>query len=240
MTDALPLRTLIGYRHGQIPPGANSFPGTALIDGVEVTHNLSLCVQPGVAIDIGRSPDGDLVWVSELSDQVGLLPSPQLFAPLEYSPELVKEPAQAVNFEEIMEGEHKLFPVVARYRKPALFAAGAVVVVLGITLFLPRSQSTTQASELPRESTSTETAAPAELDPASAAISFVLKGELAGLSIPPDAQESDFSASVVSQSGEIVLVDVMHNDATGLTTFATLLLQKSGTAWRIREVFDPR
>jgi hypothetical protein len=48
------------------------------------------------------------------------------------------------------------------------------------------------------------------------------------------------SALVVSSSGEIVLIDVQADLPEGLTTFATLLLQKSGTAWRIREVFDPR
>ena len=240
MTEARPLRTLIGYRHGHIPSGANSFRGTALIDGVEVTHNLSLCVLPDAAIDVGRSPDGDLVWVSELDDQASLLPTPQLFAPLEYSPELVEQPVPASNFEEVQESEHKLFPVVAQHRKPVLFAAGVVVVILGIILFLPHSQSTTQASELPRESTSTETAKSENIDPATAAISFVLNGEVEGVSVPPGLDASDFTATVVSQSGEIVLVDVMRNEATGLTTFATLLLQKSGTAWRIREVFDPR
>jgi hypothetical protein len=129
---------------------------------------------------------------------------------------------------------------VAQHRKPVLFAAGVVVVILGIILFLPHSQSTTQASELPRESTSTETAKSENFDPATAAISFVLNGEIEGVSVPPGLDASDFTATVVSQSGEIVLVDVMRNEATGLTTFATLLLQKSGTAWRIREVFDPR
>lgn len=240
MTDVSPFRTLIGYRHGHMPPGANSFRGTALIDGVEVTHNLSLCVEPDAAIDVGRSPDGDLVWVSEQGDQTSLIPSPQLFAPLDYSPGLVEHLVPASNCDEVQESEHKLLPVVAQYRKPVMFAAGVVVVILGIILFLPHSQSTTQASELPRESSSTETVETENIDPATAAISFVLNGEVEGLSSPPGTDASDFTATVVSQSGEIVLVDVMRNEETGLTTFATLLLQKSGTAWRIREVFDPR
>jgi hypothetical protein len=45
---------------------------------------------------------------------------------------------------------------------------------------------------------------------------------------------------VTSRSGDIVLVDVYASKPSGQKTFATVLLQKSGTQWRMREVFDAR
>lgn len=77
-------------------------------------------------------------------------------------------------------------------------------------------------------------------EPTEAAIEFVVSGQVPGLVVPEDATRDSLQATVVSTSGDIVLVDVQAQLNDGLTTFATLLLQKSGTAWRIREVFDPR
>ncbi|MDH6422522.1 hypothetical protein [Aurantimicrobium minutum] len=135
--------------------------------------------------------------------------------------------------------------MLGKYRKPILFAAGAVVVIVAMSLLIPTSSAISNTSA-PSESSIRETTLPLATenptaqDPESAAIAFVLKGEVEGVTPDEDDQASDFQATVVSQSGEIVLVDVLRNEAGGLTTFATLLLQKSGTTWRIREVFDPR
>ena len=237
--------TLIGYRHGQMTPGANHVIGSSHIDGVDVQHQLSICVQPALPIDIGRSRDGDLVWVSEIDDNLTPPSLPSLFIPQEPSTQ------QAPVAQEILDNDDSWLPfqdrlqVVGKYRKPIFFAAGAVVVIVAMGLLLPTSSATSDtsassASSMQETSVPLATENPTAQDPETAAIAFVLKGEVEGVTPDKDDQASDFQATVVSQSGEIVLVDVLRNEESGLTTFATLLLQKSGTTWRIREVFDPR
>lgn len=247
MTHISRPHTLIGYQHGQIPPGANSFPGTATIEGVLVTHQLSICVEPVSAIDLGRSPDGDLVWVSEFVEAAEVRPeTPSIFLPHNFTPAAPNSTHESTQLEDFWVKPER-FAVVSKYRKPILFGSGALIVAVTFCLFLPSESSSSQVTEIPSE-TSKEVSANSHVedtntkpqDPASAAIDFVVNGEVDGVVIEPGTQASDFQANVVSQSGEIVLVDVLSNEASGLTTFATLLLQKSGTAWRIREVFDPR
>jgi hypothetical protein len=67
-----------------------------------------------------------------------------------------------------------------------------------------------------------------------------MQGDVPGIDAPEGLSEDSLSAVVVSRSGEIVLVDIHLMAEGGLTTFATLLLQKTGTTWRIREVYDPQ
>ena len=247
MAQTQKTHTIIGYRYGEIPPGANTFLATARIDGVEITHQLSICVEPATAIDVGRSSDGDVVWVSEVVDPVAVPVRPSIFLPQEFTP-ITPEPAGDSRAEATQwETQRKRFSLVGAYKKPALFAAGALVIMVGIGGFLPSISAQSHTKEEPAgsaektaEFTDPQASESKPIDPASAAIDFVVNGQVTGVEVEPGTRTSDFTANVVSQSGEIVLVDVLRNEANGLTTFATLLLQKSGTAWRIREVFDPR
>lgn len=117
----------------------------------------------------------------------------------------------------------------------------ALLVFLGLSL---TSQPSKNGGSLEQLATPGSSETPVLVDqptkPTEAAIDFVVSGKVPGVVIPENASRDSLQATVVSTSGEIVLVDVQAQLNDGLTTFATLLLQKKGTAWRIREVFDPR
>lgn len=237
---------LVGY---QVEPHLHSTSevvGTADFNEESVCHVLTFCAQPNRPIDVGRNEDGDLVWVS--------LPSPKGNS----IPTLIDTPALPITFDppEISIDPETEFPVgperfldsVSRHlsRRGLLVVGSAlagvllVFVGLGITSNPMNAQSTESVTApLP-----TQSPQPSEsvlvMEPTEAAIGFVLGGQVSGLVIPDDVTHDSLSATVVSTSGEIVLVEVHAELPEGLTTFATLLLQKSGTAWRIREVFDPR
>ncbi|MEY2698191.1 MAG: hypothetical protein RL720_147 [Actinomycetota bacterium] len=232
--------TTVGYLVTSRRVSDLNFVGTATVNGDTIEHELTLGARPHNAFDVGRNADGDLVWISlqsaaqeESSSQLSLSSGLKTF---EWNPEgdvdVVDEPKPPPK---------KLVTLLNANRRTVMFALGVVCVLVVVGVSIPAANNTTVSAVAP---TAQPTSSPQEIrephDPEGAAINFVLTGQVSGISVPAGVNPSDFSATVVSQSGEIVLVDVQLQTEAGLTTFATLLLQKSGTAWRIREVFDPR
>jgi hypothetical protein len=219
--------------------------GMAEIDGELNQHVLTLTTQPSDVFDVGRNEDGDLVWVSPqrgerlvLSELSTTPPLPLSFEPPHNDDELL----------EVLHSESKMFrsfgDIFTRRRVLVLSSAVSgvllVLVGLGITArpadsIAVNPQKTLESIQVSKQPVPSPTQAPTE-----AAIDFVVEGKVPGFSVPDGLTRDSLSALVVSSSGEIVLIDVQADLSEGLTTFATLLLQKSGTAWRIREVFDPR
>jgi hypothetical protein len=236
---------LIGYLVEPASHKLGEFTGTAEMNAEPIEHLLTSCAQPGFPIDVGRNEHGDLVWVSERVVGSEIIPS------------LSADPLLATTFDpprsELLEDEE--LPQLRRnsvqeivralsQRRVLVFASavlGAVLVGVGLGLTSTPSNSTEAMSDTAPKAVFTQQPDPGnELEPTQAAIEFVLGGEVPGFTLPSGVSRDSLTATVVSTSGEIVLVDVQADQAEGLTTFATLLLQKSGTAWRIREVFDPR
>lgn len=209
-------------------------------------HVLSFCAQPSLPIDVGRNEDGDLVWVSRPSTEDNSIPTLNGTPPL---PITFDPPEITIYPEPEFPGVRERFlDSVSRHlsRRRLLVVGSALVGVMLVFLGLGITSTpmNMQGIDSITAPLSIQSPQPSEsvsvMEPTEAAIGFVLGGEVSGLVIPDDVTQDSVSATIVSTSGEIVLVDVHATLPEGLTTFATLLLQKSGTAWRIREVFDPR
>ena len=237
---------LVGYRVELGSSGRSTFHGTALIDGDPVEHVLTVCARPHNTVDVGRNVDGDLVWVSEKENQTTSIPplASVLEPVVSYDSEVL--PPEPESVYEPGERRSLVLAFTERFsqRRSLVIVAGfvsALLVFLGLNLTSPTPKIGNSAEQ---KVVTDSSASPGQVDqptePTEAAIDFVVSGQVPGLVIPEHASRENLQASVVSTSGEIVLVDVQAQLNDGLTTFATLLLQKSGTAWRIREVFDPR
>ena len=237
---------LVGYR---IEPGSSArstMHVTALIDGDPVENVLTVCARPHNPVDVGRNAYGDLVWVSEKEDlTTSIPPLASVLEPVEsYDSEVLPPEPESVH----EPGERRslvlAFTDRISQRRSLVIVAGfvsALLVFLGLSLSSPTHKTGSSPEQMIAPSYSANQGQVAQpTEPTEAAIDFVVSGKVPGLVIPEHASRENLQASVVSTSGEIVLVDVQAQLNDGLTTFATLLLQKSGTAWRIREVFDPR
>ena len=236
---------LVGYLVEPESQSLGEFTGTAEFNGELIEHLLTPCAQPGIPIDVGRNENGDLVWVSERVTGSQVIPA------LSANPSLAMtfDPPRSQQIEdeelaEIPRNPVRVFVGALSRRRVLVIASavsGVVLVVVGLGLTSTPTNSTEAMSDIAPTALSSQQPDPAHvMEPTQAAIEFVLAGQVPGFSLPSGVSRETLSATVVSTSGEIVLVDVHTDQAEGLTTFATLLLQKSGTAWRIREVFDPR
>ena len=237
---------LVGYQIEPSSSGRSTMRGTTQIDGDPVVHVLTVCAQTHNPVDVGRSSDGDLVWISVKDDITTLIPplATVLKPVLSYDPEI--PPLELDSENELGERRSLVLALTDRIsqRKMILIVAGFVgtlLVFLGLSLTSPTPKTVNSAEQNVAEGSSE---GPVDVQqptkPTEAAIDFVVSGKVPGVVIPENASRDSLQATVVSTSGEIVLVDVQAQLNDGLTTFATLLLQKTGTAWRIREVFDPR
>ncbi len=219
---------IIGY-NAELPETLSSrFRATAIIDGIEVSHTLSPVIKPHRPIDVGRSQDGDLIWVTEMESDVSV------FAQSHYDPPVIPYEAQVVApvFEPSL--AKKILALLSQRKQVLLFAVGVFgFCVVSVSVF-PFTES---RSTLPPAVSKTTPAVTTEL-PEQAAINFVKSGQVEGFSVLEEDPNAELTAHVVSQSGEIVLVEISALKDSGETTFATLLLQRAGSAWRIRQVFD--
>jgi len=236
---------LVGYQVTRADVSENSIAGKAEINGLQVEHNLSICVQGKTATDVGRNSDGELVWISinETSEHIsptmlGQTLEKELFLlPRNFEPVAIEVDA-SVNEHVPLRDANLTAKFTARVsHKRVLFSLGLVSLLVVFGLFLiPGKQATIE--NISSNVTNTPSADVVIQEPTQAAIDFVLGGSLTQLKIPNDVTAEELQATVVSQSGEVVLVEVSLLTNEDLTTFATLLLQKSGATWRIREVFD--
>lgn len=136
--------------------------------------------------------------------------------------------------------------LMASARRKVMFAVGTgfVSVVLLVALFPPASSPKSSAAPDVSMSSSAGSSAPQiqpDLsDPQNASIDMALTGAIAGLGNMEGVTRSAVHASVASRAGDIVLIDLSVTKANGLTAFATVLLQKVGSQWRMRQIVDER
>ena len=237
---------LVGYRIEPSSSGRSTIHGTALIDGDPVEHELTVCARPHSACDVGRNSDGDLVWVSirESNDSSIPLLDKVIEQSERFDPDIL--PTEIESDHVLGDRQRLVFALKDKLsqRKTLVITAGfvsALLVFLGLTLTSAPHNAANSSEKINMADNNSDPEETTQLsEPTEAAIEFVVSGQVPGLVVPEDATRDSLQAAVVSTSGDIVLVDVQAQLNDGLTTFATLLLQKSGTAWRIREVFDPR
>ena len=238
--------------------------GSGTIAGERIVHRLALSAEPG-AVDVGRLRNGELLFVLpdvsfalETSTETALNKPvlqnhiPRFFDPAP-SPELeeprvaVAEPAPAsLGIPDALRvlADRMRVRIVAVPRR--VVVSGVVVLVaavaLGFLMTPSGSHSQTAPTPQPSQGLSGERAAgdAAPSDPIAASITFAQAGELPALGDIAGLPRSAFTAVINSRSGDIVLIDVYVNKPSGQKTFATVLLQKAGTQWRMREVFDAR
>ena len=237
---------LVGYRIEPGSSGRSTIHGTALIDSDSVEHELTVCAHPHSACDVGRNSDGDLVWVSirESNDSSIPLLDTVIAQAERFDPEILPTDIES----EHVVGDRQRLVLALKdrlsQRKTLLITAGfvsALLFFLGLSVTsAPHNAANSTEKIITADKTSAQEETTQLSEPTEAAIEFVVSGQVPGLVVPEHATRDSLQATVVSTSGDIVLVDVQAQLNDGLTTFATLLLQKSGTAWRIREVFDPR
>ena len=237
---------IVGYSVEPDSQHKTKFVGTAEINGEVIEHVVTMCAQPHEPIDVGRNEDGDVVWVShnraeektfpELSGTPALqmtFDPPKLESEFEVEVPKIRESFLRNVAEKL--SQRRLVVITSSVVGVIVVFVGLVMTSTPMKMQVPRSESVPVSTQSPQPSESG-----LMMEPTEAAIDFVLGGQVAGLTVPADVSRESLRAIVVSTSGEIVLVEVQSEQQEGLTTFATLLLQKSGTAWRIREVFDPR
>ena len=237
----------VGYQVDRADVSVNSIVGIAQINGEQVEHELSICVQKLEATDVGRSSDGEIVWISTCEESATTAPTlkgktleqefsllPRSFDPVQHEAKLPSEGNETIRDVNFIA---KVAPLAKNKR--VLFFLGLVssLIVTGI-VFMPGKQPSTE--HIPTHTPSSPSVDENIQDPTQAALDFVRGGSLSQLTIPEGITSEDLHATVVSQSGEVVLVEVSLRTNEELTTFATLLLQKTGATWRIREVFDPQ
>lgn len=219
---------IIGYEVEHLDTFSSSFRGSTVIDKEKLTHTLVPTVKPDSPIDVGRSQDSELIWVVKDSLTWSVF-SNQIYVP----PEIPKENEI---FQPVFEPgiKEKILVAVSSRKRLLFFALGAcaLFVVLSISGIPSQETVTPEQTQTPEARTFTSQT------PEEAAIEFARMGQVDGLETNSFDESVEFTAQLISQSGEIVLVEVTATQTTGEMTFATLLLQKSERAWRIRQVFD--
>jgi hypothetical protein len=126
-------------------------------------------------------------------------------------------------------------------RRIAVGALVALVAVITVVVVSPRGAGNAPtASQLASAVPSTTPEPVGVADPTQASIDFALAAQLPALGPVQGLARSAFTAVITNRSGDFVLVDVYVTKPSGEKTFATVLLQKAGTQWRMREVFDAR
>jgi hypothetical protein len=239
--------------------------GAATLDGAVVIHRLSP-TRLSSALDVGRLATGELLWVSTADAPPRLFDPPVValnrspaVAPLSDQADVHAEPARVASSiwlrlsalgRSVLSGrlgaflrENPAAALASRFTRRRI-ALGVLVVVIAIVTAVvvsPRGTGSTPvtsplASAVP--SVSPETVGVA--DPTQASIDFALAGQLPALGPVQGLVRTAFTAVITNRSGDFVLVDVYATKPSGEKTFATVLLQKAGTQWRMREVFDAR
>lgn len=191
-------------------------------------------------------------------DRTEVVPLSRLFRPVEYSPPKNVQDVSDYRHQQVVQGDVRVSASATRIlsqmtnlsnkwiaprRKSVALGLGVLATVLIVLLNAPASEqhvSAPLASRLPTASHSAGSADVPVSDPQSAAIDFAMAGQLPALGVVAGISREAYSSVVTSRSGDIVLLDVYVTKPSGQKTFATVLLQKAGTQWRMREVFEPK
>lgn len=215
------------------------------------------------ALDVGRNLDGELMCSrpSGATNQSPPVLLPRLFnpSPVDVQTSAEGEPVPTADRDAWNSGgvRNLLRQLRSRLSRRQLLVGGVVSVVLIVVLLsslIPPEKRPNQASsELNTPSTQSMSAAsvPTSMteqtstevnpsDPVAASIDLALAGAISSLGAMHGVPRSAVSATVSSRAGDIVLIDVKVTKSSGLTAFATVLLQKVGSQWRMRQVVDER
>jgi hypothetical protein len=257
--------TWIGYALGRSLPGNAGVVGVATISGQRELHRL---VAPGAgeslqnALDVGRDATGAVVWVMPVDQRApssaGLLRAREYLAAV--SSDEVPEHESALDSggrlvdldssRSLAVGVRVLATGVVQWmlahRRPLLFAAGVGVVCLTLVLVaLPSTErpqgelsSSVSSGEGHAQESSPQEAVPPS--PESVARSFVASGGVDSLTGGAPVPESAVMVDTLSVVGEMCLERVTVTALARETKSATLLLQKSGAGWQVRDVFERR
>ena len=127
-----------------------------------------------------------------------------------------------------------------------MMAAGGGLAIVVLVLVLIPPAGSPKSSAVPDVTTTSMAGGPAAsaqpdlTDPLNASMEMALSGAIAGLGNMQGVARSALRASIASRAGDIVLIDLAVTKPTGLTAFATVLLQKVGSQWRMRQIVDER
>jgi hypothetical protein len=261
--------TWIGYALGRSLPGNAGVVGVATISGQRELHRLvahlagdSVQEALDVALDVGRDASGAVVWVMPVDQRAassaGLLRAREYLAAVSSDEGPEHESAfdsgrRLVDLDpsrSLAVGVRGLATEVVQWmlahRRPLLFAAGVGVVCLTLVLVaLPSterpqgelSSSVSSAEGHAQESSPQEAVPPS---PESVARSFVASGGVDSLTGGAPVPESAVMVDTLSVVGEMCLERVTVTAVARETKSATLLLQKSGAGWQVRDVFERR
>lgn len=218
-------------------------------------------IEPG-CIDVGRDDDGELrsfVAVSGVpvlnpkNDSPATDATPRLFdPPSSRLPQEISASADPVTPNGILgyavhQWKIRAHQIVGgRRRKTVVMAASGGLAMVVIVLALIPPAGSPKSSAVPDVTTTSmaggpmASAQPDLTDPLNASMELALSGAIAGLGNMQGVARSALRASIASRAGDIVLIDLAVTKPTGLTAFATVLLQKVGSQWRMRQIVDER
>ena len=211
---------------------------------VETGHKITVVygVEAG-CVDVGRDDDGEVRSFVTKSD-FRLLQSESSSSTPEVQNPIPSNDSFMTIVQQGRELAHRL--VMTSPRRKMMFAAGVgfVVVVTVVALIspagLPKSNGAPDTTMSHSAGNSANQVQPELSDPQNASIEMALTGAIAGLGNMEGVSRSAVHASIASRAGDIVLIDLSVTKANGLTAFATVLLQKVGSQWRMRQIVDER
>jgi hypothetical protein len=261
--------TWIGYALGRSLPGNAGVVGVATISGQRELHRLvahlagdSVHEALDVALDVGRDASGAVVWVMPVDQlapsSAGLLRAREYLAvvPSDEVPEhetaldsggwVVNQDASHSRAGGVRGLVTRVVQWMLAHRRPLLFAAGVGVVCVTLVLVaLPsteRPQGESSSSVALAEGHAQEASNREEVPPSaeSVARAFVASGGVDSLTGGAPVPESAVMVDTLSVVGEMCLERVTVTASAREPKSATLLLQKSGAGWQVRDVFERR
>lgn len=257
--------TWIGYALGRSLPGNAGVVGVATISGQRELHRLVAHLAGDnvhEALDVGRDASGAVVWVMPVDQRspssAGLLRARDYLAVVpsgevpehEAAPDLGGRLVTQHSSDSRAGGVRGLVTGVVQWmlahRRPLLFAVGVGVVCVTLVLVaLPsterpqgQSSSSVPVAEGHEQEASNQEVAPPSAE--SVARAFVASGGVDSLTGGAPVPESAVMVDTLSVVGEMCLERVSVTAAARDTKSATLLLQKSGAGWQVRDVFERR
>ncbi|MEY4102792.1 MAG: hypothetical protein RIR88_926 [Actinomycetota bacterium] len=228
--------------------------GVASIGSDRLIHRLCLAGSSR-ASDVGRRSDGQLLWVEaperDESGDEREVTMPRFFDPMvtlrsdsETLP--ITEPQESPVAQTLTKIRvyGKFLRPMRRLLTRRRMILGATVLIAGVGLTLLWPTRSAPVNPVPTSSSTAGGSSSQETttvsDPLKASIDFAIAGELPALGQVQGLPRNSFTATITNRSGDFVLIDVYVTKPSGEKTFATVLLQKTGTQWRMREVFDAR
>jgi hypothetical protein len=244
------MRKIVGYPVENFSNSADVLVSAEEKDGIPCTVELWRDIRPEETCDVGRTLEGEIVWVKKIDSSrtsartVSIIPPRSNTA--ERDPVLQHDAAPTAPFhgkilntvgENINHRLHVVITNVKNKRVLVLFSAVTALVVLLISggLFSPADdQSEPTPQPTLNESLSTDSMGAEEW-----VRNQILEGQIPEIVLRNNTKLEAIVTTPVSSVGGAVLINVTYPALSGNQSM-TVLVQKTPDSWRLRHVYDQK